>query len=87
MPPGLVIPQESTFELQDKVFVFVVGDSNKVRSSAVQIEGRSGNYYLVEGGIKEGDRIVYSGVDKLNDGARVQPLPMSLDSLLRIRPM
>jgi membrane fusion protein (multidrug efflux system) len=87
MPEGLVIPQESTFELQDKVFVFVVGDSNKVRSSAVQIEGRSGNYYLVEGGIKTGDRIVYSGVDKLNDGARVQPVPMSLDSLLKTRPM
>ncbi len=87
MPAGLVIPQESTFELQDKVFVFVLGDSNKVYSSAVQIAGRSGNYYLVEGGIKSGDRIVYSGVDKLNDGARVQPLPMSLDSLLKSRPM
>lgn len=87
MPAGLVIPQESTFEQQDKVFVFVLGDSNKVYSSAVQITGRSGNYYLVEGGIKSGDRIIYSGVDKINDGARVQPLPMSLDSLLKSRPM
>jgi membrane fusion protein (multidrug efflux system) len=87
MPEGLVIPQESTFELQDKVFVFILGDSNKVHSSAVQVEGRSGNYYLVEGGIKAGDRIIYSGVDKLNDGARVQPVPMSLDSLLKARPM
>lgn len=87
LPAGLVIPQESTFELQDKVFVFVLGDSNKVHSSAVQIAGRSGNYYLVENGIRAGDRIVYSGVDKLNDGARIQPLPMSLDSLLKTRPM
>lgn len=87
LPAGLVIPQESTFELQDKVFVFVLGDSNKVHSSAVQVAGRSGNYYLVEGGIKSGDRIIYSGVDKLNDGAHVEPLPMSLDSLLKSRPM
>jgi membrane fusion protein, multidrug efflux system len=87
LPASLVIPQESTFELQDKVFVFVLGDSNKVHSSAVQIAGRSGNYYLVENGIKAGDRIVYSGVDKLNDGAIIQPVPMSLDSLLTIRPM
>jgi len=87
IPGGLVIPQESTFELQDKVFVFVLGDSNKVHSAAVQIGGRSGNYYLVENGIKAGDRIVYSGVDKLNDGSPVQPVPMSLDSLLKSRPM
>jgi len=87
LPAGLVIPQESTFELQDKVFVFVLGDSNKVHSAAVQVIGRSGNYYLVENGIKAGDRIIYSGIDKLNDGARIQPVPMSLDSLLKSRPM
>jgi membrane fusion protein (multidrug efflux system) len=87
LPAGLVVPQESTFELQDKVFVFLLGDSNKVQSAAVQVLGRSGNYYLVENGIKAGDRIVYSGVDKLTDGARIQPIPMSLDSLLKTRPM
>ncbi|HEY4965938.1 MAG TPA: efflux transporter periplasmic adaptor subunit, partial [Puia sp.] len=87
LPAGLVIPQESTFELQDKVFVFLLGDSNKVHSAAVRVTGRSGNYYLVENGIKAGDRIIYSGVDKLNDGAYVQPVPMSLDSLLKSRPM
>jgi membrane fusion protein, multidrug efflux system len=86
-PDGLVIPQESTFELQDKVFVFVLGDSNKVISTAVKILGRSGNYYLVENGVKAGDRIVYSGVDKLNDGAKINPVQMSLDSLLKVRPM
>ena len=86
-PEGLVIPQESTFELQDKVFVFVLGDSNKVASTAVNILGRSGNYYLIENGIKAGDRIVYSGVDKLNDGAKIEPVQMSLDSLLKVRPM
>ena len=86
-PEGLVIPQESTFELQDKVFVFVLGDSNKVAGTSVNVLGRSGNYYLVQNGIKAGDRIVYSGVDKLNDGAKINPVPMSLDSLLKVRPM
>jgi membrane fusion protein (multidrug efflux system) len=87
LPAGLVIPQEATYELQDKVFVFLLGDSNKVKSSAIQIAGRSGNYYLVENGIKKGDRIVFSGVDKLADGAKINPVPMSLDSLLKTRPM
>jgi membrane fusion protein, multidrug efflux system len=86
-PDGLVIPQESTYELQDKVFVFLLGDSNKVISTPVKILGRSGNYYLVEQGIKAGDQIVYSGVDKLTDGAFIKPIPMSLDSLFKVRPL
>ncbi|HEY4154374.1 MAG TPA: efflux RND transporter periplasmic adaptor subunit [Puia sp.] len=87
VPSGLVIPQESTFELQDKVFVFVLGDSNKVRSVPVNISGRSGNYYLVDQGVKAGDRIVYTGVDRLRDGAMIRPENMALDSLLKVRPM
>lgn len=87
LPDGLVIPQEATYELQDKIFVFVLGDSNKVKSTSVQINGRSGNYYLVDKGIKTGDKIVFSGVDKLTDGATINPVPMSLDSLLKTRPM
>ena len=87
IPSGIVIPQESTFELQDKVFVFLLGDSNKISSVPVDIAGRSGNYYLVDKGVKAGDRIVYAGVDRLRDGAVIQPQSMSLDSLLKARPM
>ena len=86
-PPAPVIPQESTYELQDKTFVFVLGDSNKVVNTSVELGGRSGNYYMVEKGIKSGDKIVFSGVDKLSDGAKINPEPMSLDSLLKVRPI
>lgn len=87
VPSGIVIPQEATFELQEKVFVFLVGDSNKVSSVAVNVSGRSGNYYLIGSGLKEGDKIVFSGVDRLRDGAVIKPDPMSFDSLLKARPM
>lgn len=87
LPAGLVIPQESTFELQDKIFVYQLMDSNKVKTKGIQVAGRSGNYYLVSGGLSAGDRIVYSGIDNLNDGGAIQPTPMSLDSLLTARPM
>src|SRR5579863_3383678 len=87
LPAGPVVPQEATYELQDKMFVFVLGDSNKVVNTSVQVAGRSGNYYLVDKGIKSGDKIVFSGVDKLSDGAKIIPEPMSLDSLLKVRPM
>ncbi len=84
---ALVIPQDATFELQDKVFVFALGDNNKVVSKPLTISGRSGNYYLVEKGISVGDKIVYSGVDRLQDGAVIQPQFMSMDSLLKAKPL
>jgi len=86
LPAGLVIPQEATFELQDKVFVFLLNDSNKVNSASVHINGKAGNYYLVDQGLKKGDRIVY-GVETVSEGAVIQPHIMSMDSLLKVRPM
>jgi membrane fusion protein (multidrug efflux system) len=84
---AMVIPQESTYELQDKVFVFLLADSNKVVSTPITIAGKTGNYYLVQEGIKPGQKIVYTGLDRLRDGVVIQPEPMSLDSLLKERPM
>jgi membrane fusion protein, multidrug efflux system len=83
----IVVPQESTFELQDKVFVFAVSDSNKVAGIPVSVAGKSGNYYLVNAGIKPGEKIVYTGLDRLRDGMLIHPQPMSIDSLINARPL
>lgn len=86
-PSALVVPQEATFELQDKIFVFTVGDSNKVVSKPIRVSGKNNAYYFVEKGIAPGEGIVYTGLDRLRDGAVIQPQPMSLDSLLKVRPL
>jgi membrane fusion protein (multidrug efflux system) len=84
---AVVIPQEATFELQDKILVFALGDSNKVTSKPITVAGRSGNYYLVQDGVKPGQKIVYTGLDRLQDGAVIQPQLISMDSLLKIKPL
>lgn len=84
---ALVIPQEATYELQDKVFVFVVDSSGKVVGKPVTIKGRSGNYYLVDQGVSKGDQIVYAGLDKLRDGAKIIPRKLSMDSLFKANPL
>jgi membrane fusion protein (multidrug efflux system) len=86
LPAGLVIPQEATYELQDKVFVFLLNDSNKVNTASVHINGKAGNYYLIDRGLKAGDRIVY-GIESVSDGTIISPQNMSMDSLLKVRPM
>lgn len=84
---ALIIPQDATFELQDKIFVFALGDSNKVTSKPITVTGSNPNYYFVEKGLNAGDKIVFTGLDRLRDGAVIQPQPMSMDSLLKTRPL
>ncbi|PUZ26427.1 efflux transporter periplasmic adaptor subunit [Chitinophaga parva] len=84
---SILLPEEATFELQDKIFVFQVGDSNKVSSKPITVSGHSGNYYLVSKGLAAGDKIVYTGLDRLRDGAVIQPELKPLDSLVSGKPL
>jgi membrane fusion protein (multidrug efflux system) len=70
---ALIVPQSATIEMQDKVFVFAVADSNKVKKQAITIIGKSGNNYLVKDGVKAGDQIVLSGIDHLQEGMVIHP--------------
>jgi len=70
---ALLIPQSSTVEVQDKIFVFTVDGSNKVSKQPITVTGTSGTNYLVSAGLKAGDRIVFDGIDKLKEGDVIQP--------------
>jgi membrane fusion protein (multidrug efflux system) len=84
---ALVVPQEATFEVQDKTFVFAVGDSNKVVSKPITIAGKTQHYYFVQGGLQAGDKIVFAGTGNLQDGMAIVPQPISADSLLKAKPL
>lgn len=79
----LLVPRESTYEMQDKVFVFALGDSNKVVSKQISISGKSGNNYLVSNGLSSGESIVFSGIQRLRDGATITPQVIKTDSVLQ----
>jgi membrane fusion protein (multidrug efflux system) len=88
----LIVPQEATFEIQDKVFVYAVADSNKIVTKPITISGRTANYYYVSNGIKEGEKIVLSSqstllMGGLRDGMPITPQPISTDSLLKAKPL
>lgn len=60
---ALVIPQKATFEIQDRRYVYVVGDSNKVAQTYIQVAPENnGKEYVVTSGLKPGDRVVVEGV-------------------------
>jgi len=88
----LMVPQDATFELQGKVFVYTVGDSNKIATRPLTISGRTTNYYFVADGVKQGDKIVLSSMSTtmiggLRDGMVIVPQMISTDSLLKAKPL
>lgn len=79
---ALLVPQEATFEIQDKVFVFAVDKQNKVSRQPIQVEGKTASSYIVGDGLKPGDRIVLRGFENLQEGALIQPKKEQLASRL-----
>lgn len=71
----MVIPQKATFEIQDKKFVYVVDGYNKVHAvEIVVLPNNDATSYIVQQGLKVGDRIVVEGVNKLKEDMLIQPI-------------
>lgn len=71
----VTIPQEATVQVQDKIFVYVVGSDNKVKYTAIKVNPQDdGINYIVTDGLHAGDRYVSKGITKLTDGEQIKPL-------------
>ncbi len=72
---ALLVPQRAVTELQGTYQVAVVGPDNKVRVQPLKMGRRIDHDWIVEEGLKPGDRIVVEGVQKARNGAAVNPKP------------
>jgi membrane fusion protein (multidrug efflux system) len=70
---SILIPQEATVEIQDKIYVFLLDKNNSVSRQLIEVSGKSGTNYLVKNGIHSGDRIILKGFENLPDGAKIIP--------------
>jgi membrane fusion protein, multidrug efflux system len=69
---ALIIPQKATYELQDKVYLFVIDKDNIVRSRTITVKNRMPDIYVVdEKDLSEGDKILLEGVQKAKDGDKI----------------
>ncbi|THU41196.1 efflux RND transporter periplasmic adaptor subunit [Niastella caeni] len=79
---ALIIPQRAVLEIQDRNYVFVLGDDFKVRMKSFVPDARIDDFVLVKSGLSAGDRIVYEGVQNIKEGSSVKPRMISVDSIL-----
>lgn len=71
----LLVPQRSISELQGSQSVMTVGPGNKVQPRAIVLGDRSGSDWIVEQGLKPGDRVIVDKLMMLGPGAPVNPQP------------
>ena len=81
---AVLVPQRSTYEIQGKRFVYLVSDSGTVKSREIKTrESSNGQFFVVQEGLRPGDKIVLEGVASLREDARIKPREVNSDSLYR----
>lgn len=68
---ALIIPQKATYEIQDKMYVFVVDKDNKLKSREITITGDLPDLYVVKSGLSADDKILLEGVQKAKDDDKI----------------
>jgi len=72
---ALLVPQRAVNELQGGYLVGVIGSDNKVSIRPVKVGPKVNTMWIVNEGLKPGDRIVTEGIQKIREGMEVQPKP------------
>lgn len=70
----IIVPQKATYEVQDQIFVYVIGQDGKATSRAIKVlDQNDGQNYAVVSGLKVGEVIALEGIGtQVKDGVTVK---------------
>jgi membrane fusion protein (multidrug efflux system) len=77
---ALLVPQRAVTESQGTYQVAVVGEDNKVSIRTVKVGDRVGSMWVIVDGLKQGEKVVAEGTQKVGPGATVTPKAYSQSS-------
>jgi membrane fusion protein, multidrug efflux system len=72
---ALLIPQRAVTEVQGRYLVASIGADNKVEIKQVKAAERYGQLWVIDEGLKSGDKVVAEGIQKVKEGMVVSPKP------------
>jgi len=72
---AILVPQRAVTEMQGSYQVAVVSPENKVEIRPVKVGHRSGSLWIIDHGLKPGERVVVEGLQKVKAGMTVDPKP------------
>jgi membrane fusion protein (multidrug efflux system) len=89
-PGAILVPQRAVQELQNLRSVAVVDSSNKVGFRNVKVGQRVDSLWVVEEGLKPGDKVVVEGLQRIRDGmtvvAKPAPEPVATSGVADTKP-
>jgi membrane fusion protein, multidrug efflux system len=74
---AVLVPQRAVSELQGSQQVAVVGADNKVTIKVVKVGPAEGNMFVIDEGLKPGDKVVVEGIQRVKSGMTVAPTEAS----------
>jgi membrane fusion protein (multidrug efflux system) len=83
---ALLVPQRAVMELQGSYQVAVVGPDSKVDIRPVKVGDRVDNFWVIEEGLKPGERVVVEGLQKVKEGTIVNPMPYTMQAEAKPEP-
>ena len=72
---AILIPQRAVTELQGDYQVDVLDSGNKIEIRSVKPAERIDNLWVIDEGLKPGEKVVVEGVQKVSQGMAVNPQP------------
>jgi membrane fusion protein (multidrug efflux system) len=85
---AMLVPQRAVQQGLNGPFVYQLGDSDKVVTRDIAASEWAGTQWLIESGLKPGDRVIVDGAQQATPGRSVRPVPYrpEADTTLRARP-
>ena len=74
-PNALTVPQRAVGESPEGPYVYVVGGDNKAERRLVKLGTWAGDDWIVQDGLKEGERVIIEGLTKVRPGGVISTAP------------
>ena len=69
---ALIIPQKATFEILDKLYVYVVKKDNKLEQRLITVAAEQPNVFIVKSGLKADDMVLLEGLRRVHNGEKIE---------------
>ena len=80
---ALIIPQKATFEVLDKIYVYVVDQNNTIKSRNITIKQKLSNLYIIESGLSANDKILLEGIQSVKEDDKIKSKFMAPNQVIK----
>ena len=74
---AILVPQQAVMQLQNIYQVYILNDSSKVNPRIVKVGARVGSNWIIQDGLKAGEKVAIIGSAAVNPRVPVKPVSMN----------